>query len=385
MMAHSIGMKSAGHLAGLLLAATPPGALFLAQSWLLAGGRSEAMLPLAKYGGLLSLLFFVFDGNSGLVPAMLQRRHEEAAVRSAYFVYRMGILAILALSLPGLWLLAPQDLAALLPFLAPALLLRLPFLDVGLDRQGMQHWSMLLQNGWMLPLSLAAVLTGTVGPETAGHAALLSALFLAATHLRFVAGTHDQTDHAKTRAALSEILPLAFAQGLSQLYGRTVLFALGAGFSGPLASLAIYAKQAFNATGVLVTYLRRLELTRGARSMRLSLSGQAVIGLIAGLLVTFAAIRLDLLAGGVLVLLAWQIFEKLSSNALYALQLGGLHASALSGLLAILGLGFPGLVTAVSTANVLVFVIAETVGYGSVLLLWLWHAQGRRPGLETPP
>lgn len=314
---------------------------------------------------------------------MLRRRHQDAAIRSSYLAYRTCILAGLVLATPLLWLLAPDDLVALLPFLAPALLLRFAFLDAGLDRQGMQHWSMLVQNGWMLPLSLAAILTGRIEAEMAGHAALWSSLILAGTHLRFVPEARRWPQRTEIRPALAEILHLTFAQGLGQLYGRAVLFGLGAGFTGPLASLAIYAKQAFNAAGLLVTYLRRVELARRESNMRMSLFGQAAIALLASLLVAFAAARLNVPIGTVLALVAWQGLEKLAGNAVYAFQLGGWHAPALAGLLAVTGLGLFGLATAMTQANVLVFIAAEALGYCAILVLWLMR--GRLHGLEVPP
>lgn len=362
-------MTAARHMAGLALAAVPPGAIFLAQTWLVATGQTDAVLSLAKYGGFLGLVFFAFDGSSGLIPAMLRLRHSDAAVRTAY-LYRAGVAALLGATLPLLWHFAPEDTAALLPFLAIALLLRFSVLDTDLDRRGFQHWAMLLQNGWMLPLCLSAALSGDITTEMAGHAALWSTAILAAAHVLLA-----RTDRFRAKAdfgpALMEIITIMGAQGIGQLHGRAVLFVLGASFSGPLPALIIYAKQAFNAAGLLVTYLRRVELARHRTSMGLSLTGQAAVALVAGILVALAAPGLGVPHGLVLVLIAWQSLEKLSSTGIYAFQLQGRHRLALAGLVNVCVLGVAGLALALAQTSPLVFVAFETLGYGAVLLLWL--------------
>ena len=375
-------MKAARHIAGLALAAAPPGSLFLAQTWLVATGQADAVLSLAKYVGLLGLVFFAFDGSSGLIPAMLRLRHDHAAVRSAYLVYRAGIAALLIAALPILWHLAPADSTTLLPFLAIALLLRFPLLDADLDRRGFQHWAMLLQNGWMLPLCLGAVLVGEVTAEMAGHAALWSSAVLAATHVLFVRSERP-TMRAGFTPALIEITSIMGTQGIGQLYGRAALFVLGASFAGPLPALIIYAKQAFNAAGLLVAYLRRIELARQRTSMGLSLTGQAALALVAGILVTLAAPTLGVSHGLVLALIAWQSLEKLSATAIYAFQLQNRHRPALVGLTCVCVLGLTGLALALTQTSPLFFVAFETLGYGAVLSLWLWSTKAA--GEEARP
>lgn len=363
-------MTASRHMAGLALAAVPPGAIFLGQTWLVATGQTDAVLSLAKYGGLLGLVFFAFDGSSGLIPAMLRLRHSDGAVRTAYLVYRAGVAVLLGATLPLLWHFAPEDTATLLPFLAIALLLRFSLLDADLDQRGFQHWAMLLQNGWMLPLCLGAVLGGDITAEMAGHAALWSTAILAAAHV-LLARADRFSAKANFGPALMEIITIMGAQGIGQLYGRAVLFVLGASFSGPLPALIIYAKQAFNAAGLLVTYLRRIELARHRTSMGLSLTGQAAIVLVAGILVALAAPGLGVSHGLVLVVIAWQSLEKLSSTGIYAFQLQGRHRLALAGLVNVCVLGVAGLALALAQASPLVFVAFETLGYGAVLLLWL--------------
>lgn len=373
-------------LFNLALAATPPGSLFLAQSWLVTTGKSDAVLALARYGGLIGLIFLAFDGASGLLPAMMRLRHSMGAIRSAYLAYR-GIVALLfAATLPLAWHLAPHETAGLLPFLAAALLLRLPLLDADLDRRGWHHWSMMLQNGWTVPLAFLACLRGELDAATAGHAALWSTLLLFIVHAVFAHGRSDTGRNDDFRAPLLEILAFMAAQGLGQLYGRAVLFSLGAAFTGPVAALVIYAKQTFNAAGLVVTYLRRIELARGQKAIHLSLSGQAAIGLAAGLIVASAALRLNLSSGLVLILIAWQVLEKLSANAVYATQLKNRHDMALAALLAVVVIGIGGLALAVAQGQALVFVAAEALAYCGVLLFWLRMQQAPMPrGEGTRP
>ncbi|MBO9589018.1 hypothetical protein [Devosia sp.] len=370
-------MRVAGHIAGLALAATPPGALFLAQSWLVATGQTDAVLSLAKYAGLLGLIFFAFDGSSGLIPAMLRLRHSDAVMRSAYLVYRAGIAALGLAMIPIALHFAPADTATLLPFLTTALLLRFPLLDAELDRRGFQHWAMLLQNGWMLPLCFGAVLNPEISAETAGHAAFWSTVVLATAHV-FLAGPYQRSTKANFGAALIEIVTVMGAQGIGQLYGRAVLFVLGASFSGPLPALIIYAKQAFNAAGLLVTYLRRVELARRRPSMGLSLTGQAAIALVSSILVALAAPMLGLPHGFVLVLIAWQSLEKLSATAVYDFQLQNRHRLALAGLCNTCVLGLAGLALALGKTAPILFVTLETLGYCVVLLLWFATNRSRR-------
>lgn len=370
-------MKIAGHIARLALAATPPGALFLAQSWLVATGQTDSILSLAKYAGLLGLIFFAFDGSSGLIPAMLRLRHSDAVMRSAYLVYRAGIAALGLAMIPIALHVAPADTATLLPFLVMALLLRFSLLDADLDRRGFQHWAMLLQNGWMPPLCLGAVLNCGVSAEMAGHAALWSTVVLAMAHV-ILAGPAQKSTQAKVRPALFEIVTIIGAQGIGQLYGRAALFVLGASFSGPLPALIIYAKQVFNAAGLLVTYLRRVELTRHQASMGLSLTGQAAIALVSSILIALAAPMLGLPHGFVLMLIAWQSLEKLSSTAVYDFQLQNRHRLALAGLCNTCVLGLAGLALALGQTAPILFVTLETLGYCVVLLLWFATNRSRR-------
>ena len=360
-------MRPFRFLTGLALATAPAGLMFLAQTWLLLTGRGDAVLDLARYGGLIGLIFLAFDGSSGLAPALMRLRHPVSAIRFAYLVYRGGVLGALLAILPLAWLIAPVETVVLLPFLAAALLLRLPLLDADLDRHGWQHWSMVLQNGWMLPLAVTASLTGEVGAAAAGHAALWSTLVLFATHRFLVRGRRPIG--GDFQPPLIEIVHLACAQGIGQAYGRAVMFILGAGFTGPPPALIVYAKQAFNAAGPLVTYLRRIELTQNRTGMRLSLCGQAMICLAAGALVALATDGLGLPTILALTLIAWQLFEKLSANAVYAHQIAVRHRLALGSLILVASLGLFGLLAA--DGQPLVFIAAETIGYAIVLALWL--------------
>lgn len=369
-------MTAARHVTGLALAAMPPGALFLAQTWLVVSAQTDAMLSLAKYAGLLGLVFFAFDGSSGLIPAMLRLRHSHAALRAAYLAYRAGIFVLLLITLPLLWHLAPEDTASFLPFIVLALLLRFPLIDADLDDRGFQHWAMLLQNIWMVPLCLVAVLRGQINAEMAGHAALWSTAVLAAAHL-FPVRRRPPRLEARFGAALREIITIMVAQGLGQLYGRAVLFILGASFAGALPALLVYAKQAFNAAGLLVTYLRRIELAKRRTSMGLSLAGQSAIALVAGVLSALAASKLGVSHGLVLVTIIWQCLEKLSGTAIYAFQLDNRHRLALVGLINVCILGLVGLALARVQSSPLLFVACEALGYGMVLFFWAQTNCGR--------
>lgn len=367
-------MTPVRHLARFALAAAAPATLFIAQTWLVVQGEIESVLALARYAGLLGLLFFAFDGNSGLVPALMRLRHSETSIRLAYRIYRLGIAAVFLMILPIFWWLAPAETGDLLPFLAGALLLRFPWLDVDLDQRGQQHWSMMVQNGWMPALALAAVLT-PLEATLAGHAALWSSLALAIVHWRYVRAPVKPA--TKFWPALMEILRFMSAQGIGQLYGRVVLFGLGAGFSGPLPSLVVYAKQVFNAAGLVATYLRRVELARPNAGIQLSLAGQGAMALVSAVIVALAAIRLDVAGVIVLALIGWQVFEKLSANAIYLFQLRRRHDLALAGLLVVAVMGGTGLGLAMLETNALAFVAFESAGYCLVLFTLAWLLLGR--------
>jgi hypothetical protein len=239
---------------------------------------------------------------------------------------------------------------------------------------------MLLQNGWMLPLALTAALAGEVGSTAAGHTVFWSSLLLFAAH-RFLV-RERQPIGGDFRAPIGELLSIVGAQGIGQAYGRAVLFMLGTSFAGPLAALVIYAKQAFNAAGPIVTYLRRAELTQSRTDMRLSIFGQVGIGIAAGVLVFLAAARVDLSASIALLLIVWQVLEKLSANAVYSHQIGGRHGLALGSLTMVTALGLLGL--AMAHGRPLLFVAAEALGYGIVLTLW-YAARRQDTRIEVRP
>ncbi|KKB75921.1 hypothetical protein VW35_19435 [Devosia soli] len=377
-------MRRGGHLYGAMLAALPAAALFLAQTWLVAAGKADAILPLARYGGLLALFFFAFDGNSGLAPGLIRLRHSEAAIRTAFLAYRLSVLGLLASLLPVAWLWDPAGTAAMLPFCAAALLLRLPFLDGDLDQRRLQSASMLLQNLWMLPLAASAVLWGTIDAVIAGQCALWSSLIYAAVHLRFRRRSR-LTSLSAARDSLREICSLMAANGIGQIYGRMVLFVLGSSFAGPTAALIVYGKQLFNASGIVVAYLRRAELQRGTdRSMRLSLWGQGIIALGGSMLLALMAFRLGLSPLPLLAIIAWQIGEKLSSTAVYSFQVVDRHDLGLAGLGAVVVLGSAGLILATGTDQPLIFVGSETCAFALVLSLWML-AHRRRSVLGAAP
>jgi hypothetical protein len=366
-------MKALGHMGGIGLAGLAPASMFLAQSWLIATGRPEDVLALAKYAGLLALLFFLFDGNSGLAAAIMRLRHTPAAIRSAYRVYRLGVLALLAMLLPLAWHFEPHETATLAPFCALALLLRLPFLDADLDRRNLQHWAMLLQNSWMLPLAATAVFFGPPDAIIAGHCMLWSSLIYAGFHW-LAARTDARWEREKPaiREPLREILNFMAANGIGQVYGRAVLFVLGAGPASPAMSLIVYAKQLFNASGLVLAYLRRLELRLqgSAPSMQLSLWGQFAIGIIASVIIAVAAQRVGLPPAFLLLVIVWQLAERLSSTSIYAFQIGGRHDLAYIGLLLVVALGSAGLTLATANQMPSVFLVGELLGFAAVLALW---------------
>ena len=355
---------------GLFLAAMPPAAIFLAQTWLVAAGQSEMVLALAKHAGLLALLFFAFDGNSGLAPALMRLRHDDANIRTAFLVYRGAVMIVLAALLPLAWHWDREETSGLLPFCAAALLLRLLCLDADLDRKNLQHWSMLLQNLWMLPLAAVAVGIGKVDAQAAGHCALWSSAVYSAVHFRI----HPPMRWApisSVGAPLREICHLMAANGIGQLYGRGVLFVIGTSFAGPVASLVVYAKQLFNASGIVVGYLRRVELQdQGTPSMRLSLLGQAVITIVGSVILALAAQRLAIAPTILAAVILWQVAEKLSSTEIYSFQTVDRHNLAFAGLMTVVALGSAGLLVATLTGALEGFLAGETLAFALVLLLW---------------
>lgn len=363
-------MRFTRNFAGMVLAALPPASLFAAQSYLVALGQPDAVLGLACYAGLIALVFFLFDGQSGLAPALMRLRHREGAIRSAYLVYRLAVMGLFLALLPLAWVLAERETATLLPFGAAALLLRLPFLDADLDRAELQPLGMGLQNLWMVPLAACTLAFGSIDALAAGHCALWSSLVLALGHWRL--GTRERPRFQFTSSALADLGGIVAAQGLGQIYGRFILFVLGTAFAGALASLLVYAKQFFNAAGLVTAYLRRLELRRsGAPTMRLSLSGQGVVLVAGSVLIAFAAWRLGVPAWALLAVLAWQVLEKLSANAVYSFQLMNRHDLAFAGLLTVIALGLAGLGLAVTKDAVMIFLAGEALAFCAVLALWL--------------
>jgi hypothetical protein len=86
-------MRGARHVFGLGIAAAPALSLFAAKTLLIGQGKTETVLGLAQFSGLLGLLFFVFDGQSGLAPAMMRLRHDDATIRAAYRFYWIDLMA----------------------------------------------------------------------------------------------------------------------------------------------------------------------------------------------------------------------------------------------------------------------------------------------------
>jgi hypothetical protein len=342
-------------LALLVLAALPQLYLFSAQAFLLAEGQLETILALARYCGLLGLLFLALDGQSGLFPAMLRLRHQPADIARAYRLYRLGMLASLATLALVFWFFAPAETASLIPFLIPAILLRLPVIDGDLDDRNLPHLAMFLQNVWMIPLALSAIGTGPPDATAAGHAALWSSLAYALCH-RILARPSRRQGAPALRPALAELLRLMALHGLAQLYGRFTLFALGAWFSGTLPALAIFAKQAFNASGLLVSLLRRIELRRPIATMRLSLAGQSAAALFGAAMLGLATIRIEAGMELFFVLLGWQLLEKLSATAVYADQTHNRHKPAFSALTLVVACGAAGLWLAARSNTPLPFV-----------------------------
>lgn len=378
-------MTALRHLLLLILSALPQLCLFAAQALLLARGEIETILVLARYCGLVGLIFLAFDGQSGLIPTMLRLRHQQTDIRSAYRLYRLGMLAPLATLALVSWFLAPEETASLAPFLIVSLFLRLPLFDGDLDEQNLPHLAMFLQNGWMIALALVAISRGPVDATTAGHAALWSSLAYALCHHVFARPRPRQGAPTSVRPALGELLRLMAAQGLGQFYGRFTLFALGAWFTGTVPALAIFSKQAFNATGLLVSLLRRIELRRPIATMRLSLAGQSVTAVLGAVVLALATIRLDAGTQLFFVLLGWQLLEKLSATAIYADQTHNRHKAAFAALTLVMACGAAGLGCAVVSNTPLPFIWLEALGYAAALTLWLRRNHHAVPLREPTP
>lgn len=369
-------MTALRHGLGLAMAGAPALSLFGAQTLLLSQGRSEVVLAMAQYGGLLGLIYFAFDGLSGLGPAILRLRHDDETIRAAYKAYRLALLCGLLTTLPFVLVWQP-DWWPFLVAIATSLVLRLHALDHDLDRHDRQHWAMLAQNGWMIILALSAVLFGRLDGLLAGLAVFLGTIPYALLH-RGQPGLRSVAPTQSIIGAMKDLLALMLTQGLGQIYGRATLFALGT-LTGPTATLAIYAKQVFNAGGLLLQYLRRVELRTGHADMRLSLSGQAVLVIVGGAVVGVAAARLDLGLGILATLIIWQVAEKISVTGVYAMQLSNRHASAMSALVIVIMCGIAGMSLSYMIGSPLPYIASEVVGFGASVLCWM------RQGQKAPP
>lgn len=362
--------KGARHLWGLGVAAIPALSMFVAQTLLLARNDTVTVLALAQFGGLIGLIFFAFDGQSGLAPAMLRLRHAEADIRGAYRLYRLACLLAVVAALPALFLFLAPEWWSLLISLPFCLALRFGPIDYDLDRRGWQHWGMLAQNGWMAALAVAALSFGRLDAQLAAIAAVAGTVPYALLHRsRPVARLTEPRHGDGQRRALADLVALILAQGMGQFYGRAVLFGVGSLFAGPVAALTIYAKQVFNAAGLLLLYLRRLELRAERAGMTLSLLGQAGIAAFGSIAVAMAAAQLAVPAMVAALLLLWQGLEKLFATTGYALQLAGRHDLAFAGLGALMLAGTTGMALAFGADNVLLFVALESMGLAAAMLL----------------
>src|SRR5690606_11014326 len=118
---------------GMAAALAPQAAIFLVQSQFMIRGELEAVLELGKYAGLLSLLFYLFDGNSGLVYSIARERFPERTLAASFVLYRLTIILVFAVLALMASPFVGEEVLILAPYLAVALLLRLPWLDGPLD------------------------------------------------------------------------------------------------------------------------------------------------------------------------------------------------------------------------------------------------------------
>lgn len=358
---------------GFFSSLLPQGAFFLAQSHFLLLGDAASMLALAKYVGLLSLVFFLFDGNSGLVHSIARSRFSASELAGSFLAFRFAMLGILALVMfPAV--LLDAELPAMAPFLVLALALRLPWLDGPLDQSGRQPLAMALGNAWLVTLAGAALATGGMDGQRAGLAALAGSVILCLVRVILLraddrANPPWQASHYRPEA-FSLIWHYLAVYGCGQIYGRATLFLVGALFTGPLPALLLYAKQVFNAAGLLVNYLRRVEAATRSKAAAFaladvgtSLKAQSILAIPCAVVVVLASIAAPMPVWMTCALLGWQVLERMFSNANYVLQRLDRHGMALTSYAVLAALGSLGLVLGAGLGSVVPFMLVECIAF----------------------
>jgi hypothetical protein len=315
---------------GLMAALTPQAALFFVQSTFILRGELVAVLELAKYAGLLSLVFYLFDGNSGLVYSIARNRFSDRVLAQSFFLYRLTVIAVFAVAALAATFYVGEQVLILLPYLTVSILFRLPWLDGPLDQRGKQALALALGSGWMLVLCALGLLDTRVDAHAAGIAAVIGSLIMALVRLLLaspgeILAAFPIRTHAR-RTAVFLIWQYLATFGMGQIYGRAILFAVASTFSGPVPALVLYAKQVFNAGGFAVAYVRRDEASQGhgapfqLADLRRSVLMQAGLALPCGLIVIAAGASANVAIGAIAAIISWQVLERLFSNASYALQ-----------------------------------------------------------------
>lgn len=364
----------------LVAAATlgPQALLFALQTYLLTQGRTDDVLTLASYAGLIALLFYIFDGHSGLVHSIGSSRFSPQAMAASFLRYRLSLLAVAAVA--GLIALISNVSATFLACMSASLLLRLPWLDGHLDRRGLQPLALALGSAWMVILCVLVLALRQIDAEIAGMAALAGSIVLCG--VRLLIRRPDELLPASAALMKSEhaahglIWHYMATFGLGQIYGRFVQFVIGATFAGPLPALVLYAKQLFNIGGLMVNFARRAEAARNKETafhpgqIRQSLLTQALMLLPCAAVVFVMGLNLDLTFWAIAGVLIWQMLERCFTQSQYILQRLDRHREALGIMALLFVLGGAGLWFGSMSGMVGPFLMAEgLVAILSVCLL----------------
>ena len=365
-------------------AAFSQGVLFLLQTYLVFTHRFSEVISLGKYSGLFSLIFFLCDGNSGLVFGVVRRNHGVEAAHAGFLIYRMLSFSAAVVAMFVYAFVSPHDATWVVPTVLLSLALRAPWIDGYLDASGRLALAVVLSNFWTLCVCIAAIALQRVDAMVVGIGAVAGSAVMALARLalrgRGAGGGQSVSFSRPALAASGEIFRFMGLYGYGQIYGRLTVFAMGAFFAGPAAALALHGKQVFNISGLVVSYIRRLEVSSTATasassekwnvremlfsgvSQLLTAAGGAVVVFIAG-----ATSHMLLFA---LLIALWQTFEKISGNCVYAFQLMNKHALGYGSLIFVSCMGAIGIFTGRLFHNVNIYLLAETAAFCIILCFW---------------
>ncbi len=362
---------------GLVIAAVQ-GVMFLLQTVLFNRGDHESIANLAAYTGVVSLAFYLHDGNSGI--AYLQGLHiySEAQLQAGFRAYRCAFTAIAVLLTVLAIVLGQREHAIFLISVTMSLAFRIYGTDGELDQIGFQPLVTAFANLWMLLIGIIALCEQRVDINTISLGALAGSLLSFAG--RFIVGKkfikRRKTEKLAGLGPVLHIFSFLGTYGIGQVYGRLSLTLLGAWFVGPVAAFAIYTKQTMNAVGILNALIRRIELSQHTgklsyvtlKDFRWSLGLQIVSAFAIAAFLWLMARHSGIAAYVIFFVLLWQILEKFNSNQAFILQIMGKTGYAYAMLLTISSIGVSLIFLAKYLhSNVLIY----TLGESTVFLLAL--------------